>query len=89
MPHMLLVMEPVEQRAAQPLAQGKVLYDRMVAFGEKLASCGILKACDSLAPTTKGVRVAVSPGERKSGIWTAAGIPPLCSGCQAAQQMLL
>jgi hypothetical protein len=31
---MLLVMEPVGQREAWPVLDGKVLYDRMVAFGE-------------------------------------------------------
>ena len=64
MPHMLLVMEPVGQREARPIADGKVLYGRMVAFGETLKKRGILKACDSLSPTAKGVRVAVRNGKR-------------------------
>ena len=32
MPHMLLVMEPSGQRESRPLAEGHVLYDRMVAY---------------------------------------------------------
>jgi hypothetical protein len=62
MPHMLLVMEPVGQRETRPIADGKVLYDRMVAFGESLKARGILKAYDSLAPTAKGVRISVRNG---------------------------
>ena len=62
MPHMLLVIEPVGQRETRSIADGKVLYDRMVAFGENLKARGILKAYDSLAPIAKGVRVAVRDG---------------------------
>jgi hypothetical protein len=61
---MLLVMEPVGQREARPAPDGKTLYDRMVAFGESLKARGILKAYDSLASTTKGVRVTTRNGKR-------------------------
>jgi len=60
---MLLVMELVGQREARPVLDGKVLYDRMVAFGESLKARGVLKAYDSLAPTAKSVRVAVRNGK--------------------------
>jgi hypothetical protein len=61
---MLLVMEPVGQREARPVLDGKVLYDRMVAFGESLKARGVLKAYDSLGSTAKGVRVVVRDGKR-------------------------
>jgi hypothetical protein len=64
MPHMLLVMEPVGQREARTVADGKVLYDRMVAFGEGLKERRILQASNSLAPTTRGARVTVRNGNR-------------------------
>jgi hypothetical protein len=61
---MLLVMEPAGQREARPVPDGHVLYDRMVAFGEGLRARGILKASDSLGPTSKGVRVEKRDGKR-------------------------
>ena len=64
MPHMLLVMEPAGQREARSVPDGKVLYDRMVAFGESLKAHGILKACDSLGSTAKAVRVTARNGKR-------------------------
>ena len=57
---MLLVMEPVGQREARPVLDGKVLYDRMVTFGESLKARGVLKAYDSLGSN----RVAVRDGKR-------------------------
>ena len=36
MPHMLLIVEPLGQRAERGLAGGKDAYTRMVAFGEEL-----------------------------------------------------
>lgn len=64
MPHMLLVMEPVGQREARPIPDGKMLYDRMVSFGENLKARGVLKPYNSLGSTTKGARVAVRNGQR-------------------------
>ena len=64
MPYMLLVMEPVGQREARPVADGQVLFDRMVQFGEDLRARGIVKAYDSLGSTAKGSRVQVRNGKR-------------------------
>ena len=64
MPYMLLVMEPVGQREERPVPDGQVLYDRMVAFGENLRAKGMLKASDSLGPTSKGFRVEMRNGKR-------------------------
>jgi len=64
MPYMLLVMEPVGQREARPIPDGKVLFDRMAQFGEGLKARGIGKFFDSLGPTSKGVRVEMRNGKR-------------------------
>ena len=64
MPYMLLVMEPTGQREARPLPEGHEAYDRMVRFGEDLRAKGILKASDSLGPTSKCTRVQVRGGQR-------------------------
>ena len=64
MPYMLLVMEPAGQREARPIPDGKVLFDRMVRFGEDLRARGIAKVYDSLGPTSKGFRVEMRSGKR-------------------------
>ena len=64
MPYMLLVMEPTGQREARPVADGKVLFDRMAKFGEDLRARGIGKFYDSLGPTSKGFRVQKRDGKR-------------------------
>jgi hypothetical protein len=64
MPYMLLVMEPVGQRETRPVADGQVLFDRMVQFGEDLRARGVAKAYDSLGSTAKGTRVQVRNGKR-------------------------
>ena len=64
MPYMLLVMEPPGQREARTLPEGHAAYDSMVRFGEDLRAKGILRASDSLSPTSKGTRVQVRDGKR-------------------------
>jgi hypothetical protein len=61
---MLLVMEPAGQRDTRSLPEGHEAYDRMVRFGEGLRAKGILRASDSLSPTSKGTRVQVRNGKR-------------------------
>ncbi|MEA2871371.1 MAG: hypothetical protein QOH67_1347, partial [Hyphomicrobiales bacterium] len=63
-PYMLLVMEPTGQSEARSLPEGHEAYDRMVRFGDRLRAKGILKASDSLGPTSKGTRVQVRDGKR-------------------------
>ena len=63
MPYMLLIMEPVGQREARPIPDGKVLFDRMAAFGADLQARGIGKVFDSLGPTSKGFRVQKRDGK--------------------------
>jgi hypothetical protein len=61
---MLLVMEPVGQRATRSLAEGQELYDRMVRFGDGLRARGLLKASDSLSSAETGVRIEKRNGKR-------------------------
>lgn len=64
MPYMLLIMEPVGQREARPIPDGRVLFDQMLKFGEDLKARGIAKVFDSLGPTSKGFRVQKRDGKR-------------------------
>ncbi|MBC7779524.1 MAG: dehydrogenase [Proteobacteria bacterium] len=59
---MLLVLEPTGQRAARGPEEGRVAYEQMLRFAEKLKSRGVLVGCNSLAAQEKGVRVAVRDG---------------------------
>lgn len=49
MPHMLLIIEPVGQRATRSEAEGRELYAQMMAFGEGLAAQGLLMGAQSLS----------------------------------------
>jgi hypothetical protein len=64
MPYMLLVMEPPGQRETRSLPEGHEAYDSMLRFGQGLRAKGILRASDSLSPTSKGTRVQVRNGKR-------------------------
>lgn len=62
MPHMLLIHEPVGQRATRSEAEGRAVYERMLRWGEDLRSRGLLLAAESLASQDKAVRVSVPAG---------------------------
>ena len=63
MPHMLLIHEPVGQRATRNEAEGRAVYERMLRWGEDLRSRGLLLGAESLASQDKAVRVSVNvPG---------------------------
>lgn len=59
MPHMLLIHEPVGQRATRSEAEGRAVYERMLRWGEDLRSRGLLLGAESLASQDKAVRVSV------------------------------
>jgi hypothetical protein len=61
MPYMLLIAEPIGQRAERTEAEGRFLYDRMVEFGAGLKERGLLVASESLA--TEGLRVKKRDGK--------------------------
>lgn len=61
MPYMLLIAEPIGQRAERTEAEGRFLYDRMVEFGAGLKERGLLVASESLA--SEGLRVKKRDGK--------------------------
>lgn len=66
MPYMLLIHEPVGQRATRTEAEGRAAYAAMVAFGERLAAQGRLKAVESLAGLESATRVSHSGGATRT-----------------------
>jgi hypothetical protein len=64
MRYLLLIVEPVGQRAARTEAQGRALYEQMQHFAEGLNSRGVLRAVESLKSDATGVRVQVREGRR-------------------------
>lgn len=62
MAYLLLIHEPVGQRATRSRAEGEALYERMLGFGADLRRRDLLLAAESLANETTGVRVAVRDG---------------------------
>lgn len=65
MPHMLLIHEPVGQRATRSEDEGRALYERMLRWGEDLRSRGLLLAAESLASTDKAARVTAPNGKAR------------------------
>jgi hypothetical protein len=63
MSFMLLIVEPLGQRQERTEAEGRALYERMVAFGKDLQSRGLLVATESLRSSTEAVRVQVNAGK--------------------------
>jgi hypothetical protein len=59
MPYMLLIIEPTDQRRTRSEAEGRALYDRMLAFGDGLREQGLLVASESLQSQDQAVRVQV------------------------------
>jgi hypothetical protein len=62
MPHMLLIVEPVGQRAERTEEEGRALYDSMMRFGADLQARGLLIASESLHSTASGARVQTREG---------------------------
>ncbi|MDB5859097.1 MAG: hypothetical protein JWQ76_2786 [Ramlibacter sp.] len=62
MPYMLLIHEPVGQRATRTRAEGEAVYDRMVRFAEDLKRRELLLAVESLASQDTATRVQVRAG---------------------------
>ncbi len=63
MPYMLMIVEPVGQRATRTEAEGRQAYASMVDFAQTLKSQGKLLAVESLQSQDKAVRVAVRGGK--------------------------
>jgi hypothetical protein len=65
MSYMLLIVEPVGQRATRTEAEGREAYAQMQKFGEALAAEGKLQAVESLASTATATRVSRAPGQER------------------------
>jgi hypothetical protein len=63
MSYMLLIHEPVGQRAERGQAEGHAVYDRMVRWGEGLQARGLLQASASLAAGAGATRLQKRGGQ--------------------------
>lgn len=66
MPYMLLIVEPIGQRAARTETEGRQAYASMVDFAQNLRAQGKLLAVESLQSQDKAVRVAVRGGRTQT-----------------------
>ncbi len=64
MPYMLLIVEPVGQRAERTPEEGRQAYASMTQFAGGLTERGLLLGCNSLTSDASGVRVQVRAGRR-------------------------
>jgi hypothetical protein len=64
MSYMLLIVEKTGDREARSEAEGRQLYDRMLAYSADLKSRGLLKQSQALRTDALGVRVRVRDGKR-------------------------
>ncbi len=62
MTYMLLIVEPVGQRRERTEDEGRVLYDRMLAFSADLKARGLLQVSQSLKSDADATRVRVRGG---------------------------
>jgi len=62
---MLLIHEPIGQRATRSDVEGRAVYERMIRWGEDLKERGLLLAAESLASTDSAVRVTVPAGKAR------------------------
>jgi hypothetical protein len=65
MSYLLLIVEPIGQRAERTHDEAHAAYDSMVRFGADLKERGLLVAAQSLASTDEAVRVELRGGERR------------------------
>ncbi|MGN6649513.1 YciI family protein [Trinickia sp.] len=65
MSYLLLIVEPVGQRAERTPDEARAAYDSMLRFGADLKERGLLVAAQSLASTDEAVRVELRGGERR------------------------
>ena len=65
MSYLLLIVEPIGQRAERTPDEGRAAYEAMLRFGDDLKARGLLVAAQSLASSEEAVRVEVRGGERR------------------------
>jgi hypothetical protein len=62
MPYLLLINEPIGQRATRTAAEGREAFASMLRFAEDLKHRGLLLSMDSLASQDDAARVSVRNG---------------------------
>jgi hypothetical protein len=60
---LLLIVEPVDQRAQRSEREGRDAYASMVEFANGLREQGVLRACESLTSLRDAVRVSKKAGD--------------------------
>jgi len=65
MPYMLLIVEPIGQRAQRTPEAGRAAYDNMVRFADDLKARGLLHDAQSLKSETEGLRLQVRDGRQR------------------------
>lgn len=65
MSFMLLIVEPVGQRAQRTPEEGQAAYDTMVQFAEDLKSRGLLRDAQSLKSEKEGLKLQVRDGRQR------------------------
>jgi hypothetical protein len=63
MPYMLLIHEPVGQRAERTEAEGHAVYDRMLRYSDELKARGVLMAVSSLVSQNTASKIQVRSGK--------------------------
>lgn len=64
MSYMLLIVEPLGQRAERDEAAGREAYAQMLRYTDELKSRGVLEASNSLMATDRAKRLQVREGRR-------------------------
>jgi hypothetical protein len=64
MSYMLLIIEKAGEREERSEAEGRVLYDQMMAFSAGLKARGLLTLSQSLRSDALGTRVSMRDGKR-------------------------
>lgn len=65
MSYLLLIHEPVGQRASRSQAEGREAYEAMLRFGDDLKARGLLRAAESLASERSATRVQRRDGQTR------------------------
>ncbi len=65
MSYMLLIVEPVGQRAQRTPDEGREAYAQMLRYAESLKARGLLTHAESLKSDAEGVRLRMRDGERQ------------------------
>ena len=64
MQYMLLIMEPVGQRAERTEQEGRALYDEMLRYAAALKERGVLLEAQSLRSDASAARLQIRDGKR-------------------------